>query len=46
MPLQIEIESVDGQVSNSVSVQTCPKEVTGNYRVIEIPERLATSQSM
>ena len=35
MPLQVEIESVDGQFSKTVNVQTCPKEVTGNYRVVD-----------
>ncbi len=35
MPLQVEVESVDGQFSKTVSVQTCPKEVTGNYRVVD-----------
>ena len=35
MPLQLEVVSVDGQFSKTVNVQTCPKEVTGNYRVVD-----------
>ena len=35
MPLQVEVESADGQVSKTVNVQTCPKEVTGNYRIVD-----------
>ena len=35
MPLQVEVESVDGQLSKTVNVQTCPKEVTGKYRVVD-----------
>ena len=35
MPLQVEVESVDGQFSKTVSVQTCPKEVSCNYRVVD-----------
>jgi hypothetical protein len=35
MPLQVEVESVDGQFSKTVNVQTCPKEVTGGYRVVD-----------
>ncbi len=35
MLLQVQVESVDGQFSKTVSVQTCPKEVTGNYRVVD-----------
>ena len=35
MPLQVEVESADGQFSKTVNVQTCPKEVMGNYRVVD-----------
>ena len=35
MPLQVEVESVNGQFSKTVNVQTCLKEVTGNYRVVD-----------
>ena len=33
MPLKIVIESVDGQFSQEISVRTCPRHVTGTYRV-------------
>ena len=36
--MQVEVESVDGQFSKTVNVQTCPKEVTGNYRVLDWPK--------
>ena len=35
MPLQIEIESVDRQFTKTIDVQTCPKAVTGSYRVVD-----------
>ena len=35
MPLQVEVESADGRLSKTVNVQTCPKEVMGNYRVVD-----------
>lgn len=38
MPLNIEIESVDGQFSKEISVKTCPQKVTGNYRVVNWTE--------
>ncbi|PFX16011.1 hypothetical protein AWC38_SpisGene19740 [Stylophora pistillata] len=34
MPLQIEIESVDGRLSKKVGVKTCPQKVTGSYRAV------------
>ena len=33
MPLDVTIESLDGEFSKSVKVKTCPKRVTGNYKV-------------
>ena len=33
MPANVMIESVDGQFSKEVRVRTCPRNVTGNYRV-------------
>ena len=30
MPLEVDVESVHGQFSKTVNVQTCPKEVAGN----------------
>ena len=42
MPLEVEVESADGQFSKTVNVQTCPKEVMDNYisrsRLVQIPE--------
>ena len=38
MPLKIEIESVDGRFSKEISVKTCPRKVTGNYRVVNWTE--------
>ena len=35
MPLQMEIESTHHQFSKTINVQTCPREVTGNYRVVD-----------
>ena len=35
MPLQIEIDSVDRQFTKTIDVQTCPKAVTGSYRVVD-----------
>ena len=35
MPLQVEVESADGHFSKTVNVQTCPKEVMGNCRVVD-----------
>ena len=34
MPIKIEIESVDGRFSKEISAKTCPKKVTGNYKVV------------
>ena len=39
MPLKIEIESVEGRFSKEISVKTCPRKVTGNYRVVNWTER-------
>ena len=33
MPLDVTIESLDGEFSKDIKVKTCPKRVTGNYRV-------------
>ena len=33
MPLDVTIESLDGQFSKDIKVKTCPKKVTGNYKV-------------
>ena len=33
MPLDVTIESHDGEFSKDIKVKTCPKRVTGNYRV-------------
>ena len=33
MPATVMIESVDGQFSKEVRVRTCPRNITGNYRV-------------
>ena len=38
MPLKIEIESVDGQLSKEISVKMCQRKVTGNYRVVNWTE--------
>ena len=35
MPLKIEIESIDRHFTKTVNVQTCPKAVTGSYRVVD-----------
>ena len=34
MPLRIELESVDGRFTKEISVKTCPRKVTGGYRVV------------
>ena len=34
MALQIDIESADRQFSKTINVQTCPREVTGNYQIV------------
>ncbi|PFX19092.1 hypothetical protein AWC38_SpisGene16530 [Stylophora pistillata] len=33
MPLDVTIESLDGEFSKDIKVKTCPKRVTGNYKV-------------
>ncbi|CAB4043201.1 Hypothetical predicted protein, partial [Paramuricea clavata] len=33
MPVNVTIESVDGQFCKNISVKTCPRKVTGNYKV-------------
>ena len=33
MPLNVSIESLDGEFSKDIKVKTCPKRVTGNYKV-------------
>ena len=33
MPLMIEVESVNGQFNKRISVKTCPRNVTGGYKV-------------
>ena len=33
MPLDVTIESLDGEFSKDITVKTCPKTVTGNYKV-------------
>ena len=33
MPLNVSIESLDGEFSEDIKVKTCPKRVTGNYKV-------------
>ena len=33
MPLDVTIESLDEEFSKDIKVKTCPKRVTGNYRV-------------
>jgi len=38
MPFKTEIESVDGQFSEEISMKTCPQKVTGNYRVVNWTE--------
>ena len=35
MPLQIEIDSIGRQFKKTIDVQTCPKAVTGCYRVMD-----------
>jgi len=33
MPLDVTIESLDGEFSKDIKVKTCPKRITGNYKV-------------
>jgi hypothetical protein len=33
MPVNVTIESVDGQFSKSIDIKTCPRKVTGNYKM-------------
>ena len=33
MPLDVTIESLDGEFSKDIKVKTCPKRVTGNYKL-------------
>ena len=33
MPLKLTIESIDGQFRKEINVKTCPKNVTGSYKV-------------
>jgi hypothetical protein len=33
MPVNVTIDSVDGQFCKRISVKTCPRKVTGNYKV-------------
>ena len=33
MPVNVTIESVDGQFRKSIDVRTCPRKVTGSYKV-------------
>ncbi len=33
IPVNVTIESVDGQFSKSIDVKTCPHKVTGNYKM-------------
>ena len=33
MPLDVTIESLDGEFSKDIKVKTCPKRVTGNFKV-------------
>ena len=33
MPVNVTTESVDGQFRKSIDVKTCPRKVTGSYKV-------------
>jgi hypothetical protein len=35
MPLEVEIESDNRQFTKTIQVQTCPRAVTGSYRVVD-----------
>ena len=36
MPLTIEIEGVNGQFNKEICVKTCPRSVTGGYKVQDV----------
>ena len=39
MPVNVTIESVDGQFRKSIDVKTCPRKVTGSYTKLKTGER-------
>ena len=40
MPLDVTIESLDGEFSKDIKVKTCPKRVTRNYKVENWKQRI------
>ena len=32
MPLEVTVESLDGEFSGDIKVKTCPQRITGNYK--------------
>jgi len=39
MPVEITLQSVDGQTSMALNVYMCPRNVTGSYQLLELVQR-------